>query len=1035
MNKYLKNLANGIFETEVPKILSSTESIYTDIVADSTVSGYFNINADGKISGVCEVRGEGLTLTDNPFSGTECEIGYSACAKGKLPGDKISGEIEVYTNAGKLTIPYCFSVVKKVFNTPFGDINNNRTFADLAKKDEKVAEEFFVSDEFKSICIDNNEKLESCYEILRRQADIKSAINTYLIIAGEKRSEGKIGSLASEFARENGFAWGGRTPESGEEYIDNTVNMDMDKLTQKWFAVRKTIVKNYIDFRIKKIDADTFLKQSLEEISSAEPVFMTETGYKKHRAYIELQIAKSLLLAISGDFASSQSITDEYTDELESDEMFGKDAYFTYLYIRVMHENGNSEFKNKVRKKLSDISNNANIKTSWLAVYYQYHLDNNRDDNISMWLAEFKEEYSKGYREQILLLESLKILNRDPMLLRMLNSFEIDVLRFGTERKIIEDRLINRVKEVAEEDSRSNENIIEFLMSEYDQYKDESILSSLVGKLIKNGMLDEKYTPYYEDAVNKDIKVTLLYEYYLMSHNFNKPATFPEEVLRYFLFENSIDYRAKAFLYNNIIRMKDDIPDIYSEYEELIKQFTFDQLSEMHIDSNLASLYEWLWSDALTRDDRTALAVFKLQFMWKFTIDTDEITHVIIKNKEMLNWKKVPFRDREAYACVVTEGSTFEEEAVFFFMDGEGRLRAPQEVMYSRMKALDVSVLSHRAESCMTESLFLYYRYKQEKTANNIDGASFFAKNLIIRGKITESFKDILTSEVTKWQNTGYSVTDTKVSDTKSLKSQIQSARNKEDILAKMIYTKQPPSITEKLFADLRSSGSTGVVMDAYVAYQAYICIKQNEECDRNIIPIIGNKLREGNKVIDVEKLAYLKLVASKEAEPMGEDDVEICQNLLNNFVGKRYLFSFFSKLQKKIEIPIHIIDKTIIEYSGVIGSNVRLYDKTDEEAESYVDTQMDEMLLGLYSVPVVIFAKDKYKYEIVEETADGREFREEGITTFKASDRVIPNSSFDMINKMDKELKKKEKSELLKSMSEYNCKLMINDSVFKCSN
>lgn len=55
MNKYLKNLANGIFETEVPKILSSTESIYTDIVADSTVSGYFNINADGKISGVCEV--------------------------------------------------------------------------------------------------------------------------------------------------------------------------------------------------------------------------------------------------------------------------------------------------------------------------------------------------------------------------------------------------------------------------------------------------------------------------------------------------------------------------------------------------------------------------------------------------------------------------------------------------------------------------------------------------------------------------------------------------------------------------------------------------------------------------------------------------------------------------------------------------------------------------------------------------------------------------------------------------------------------
>lgn len=79
-----------------------------------------------------------------------------------------------------------------------------------------------------------------------------------------------------------------------------------------------------------------------------------------------------------------------------------------------------------------------------------------------------------------------------------------------------------------------------------------------------------------------------------MSHDFNKEVVFPEVVLRYFVFESRIDYHTKAFLYANVLRDRDNIPEIFRDYEVQIKMFAKIQLKEMHIDKNLKYLYEWI---------------------------------------------------------------------------------------------------------------------------------------------------------------------------------------------------------------------------------------------------------------------------------------------------------------------------------------------------------------------------------------------------------------------------------------------------------
>ena len=77
----------------------------------------------------------------------------------------------------------------------------------------------------------------------------------------------------------------------------------------------------------------------------------------------------------------------------------------------------------------------------------------------------------------------------------------------------------------------------------------------------------------------------------------------------------------KAFLYANVLRDRDNIPEIFRDYEVQIKMFAKIQLKEMHIDKNLKYLYEWIWNDSLTTDETTALSAFKLQFMWEIAID------------------------------------------------------------------------------------------------------------------------------------------------------------------------------------------------------------------------------------------------------------------------------------------------------------------------------------------------------------------------------------------------------------------------------
>ncbi len=75
-----------------------------------------------------------------------------------------------------------------------------------------------------------------------------------------------------------------------------------------------------------------------------------------------------------------------------------------------------------------------------------------------------------------------------------------------------------------------DENIVEELkqlrIERWTKLKD-AVITALATKLIRAGKVNEKYVPYYEKAIESGHNITLLYEYYLMSHDFNKGSCIP----------------------------------------------------------------------------------------------------------------------------------------------------------------------------------------------------------------------------------------------------------------------------------------------------------------------------------------------------------------------------------------------------------------------------------------------------------------------------------------------------------------------------
>lgn len=263
------------------------------------------------------------------------------------------------------------------------------------------------------------------------------------------------------------------------------------------------------------------------------------------------------------------------------------------------------------------------------------------------------------------------------------------------------------------------------LKKAYHKYGGQEMLSGICSILIKNGRTDEESFFWYQRGVRMELKITNLFEYFMMSVPENYQEQLPRNLLLYFHMENTLNSKQKAFLYANIIRYQDRDSDIYRQYEREIQSFMLEQLLERKLSEDLALIYErFLVEELLTIDFAEALA--DIMFLRQLTCTDPRIRQVQVLYEQLQRRITVPLSGGKALVPVYTPG------AVILLVDEQGNCYT-SSVPYNMQRLLKEQKYVERCRELL--------RYHQGLYLHLCDGASRYH---VITGENVENYKRIL---------------------------------------------------------------------------------------------------------------------------------------------------------------------------------------------------------------------------------------------------------------------------------------------------
>ncbi len=969
MKDYIKKLAGGEFEYRIP-VLEIPGELTGDVVEDSKGMGSLDIRADGNITGTSYSQNTRFK-TGGSFSGKDIKLNYTVDAGGMRSGERIEGELVIVSSAGEKRIPYSFDVIKKAVYAGNIKVEDLRSFTVLAMRDPQEALKIFEAPEFRAVVLRDNAILNALYDRLMPSEDAGTAMDSFL------ESSGALEDRRDELITDGqGTGKDGYGESAGNAYPDgnrSAVGLQTDAKTalraakgstspfnRLWKRIKAELFRGYLDFRMKKISLEDWCRKALLRVNDENFLMLYKKTEEEARSYLELQVATAMLLSFAGDTKEAHKVLNACGSELMEDKKRNGVLYYTALYITTMI-NSSDENLTFTKTKLFEATETPEMP--WQVVLFRYHMDPDSDENASIWLTRFKDVFSKGCNSPIIYLEAIRIINNQPVLLRVLNSFETQVIRFGYRYGLVEPAASSRVTELVSEEKKPEKAHLQCLKKLYDEYNSDEILETLCKKMIQGNLTGPEYAPVYEQAIKRGLNITRLYEYFLMSLDKTKQRTLPERVLRYFAYDSGIDHASRAYLYANVIHLKEKDPEVYALYEDNMIAFAADRLAGGHIDENLAGLYRWLWDNDTELARRFPLQVFRLQNTYRITVKSDAVTFTDITHPEFNTVKKAPVKERRTFAFILNNKERVQDSCVICFEDARGRLYNENAFEYKIERVLGSRrpVMIDSAE-CESDAFYLLYAYRRARHINDEETAKELAKKLIAghRDILSKAFGD----ELKLFAYGDLETAETKAAgpEVTAIKGDRKDITDLEDLLSRMLFTKQGPEATAPVFAQYYALKKQGVLVEAYCAYQSFLYFVCGEHADMQVIPIIYERVSRGGKALPVELATLLCYGGTGEREFTAEQK-DIYEGIIKAFVSKGYIFSFFRELSSRLDQPVFIQDKTVAEFRSEPGREVVFVFTDGRLAGRRIRGR--ETFNGIYVCELVLFYGETLHYNV----------------------------------------------------------------------
>lgn len=729
-------IAAGRFNGTKPILAFSEETIDLSVIEGRSEAGSFVIESTNQIK-IC-----GIVYSTNPrmeclnphFEGEKVRIRYQFNSKGLTEGDTCEGKFVIVCNQIEYSLSFCARITRLYAESSIGAVKSLDDFTRLAASNWDEAYHLFYNRNFLNTIPYDNVYERLTYEGFACARPSGQNMEEFLIGVNKKQpvsisvDKSEEIFMASKEPQSGCFTitkdnWGyteirlrtdcefiklskpvltlddfiGKTylyeyiidasamhagRNFGRIYIDGvyqsftidiTAGVRDDDGSISDIAVTKDIkecmvgiMELYTSFRLKRIVTGVWANETISILNHLHALMPDEHMY---------ELMKAQAFIINRQRQEAKWILDDFK---HSNPDKKAPIWGYYLYLMTLLEREPSYVDNMTHEvELIFYENPDSVLLFWVLLFLR---DQYFDDSAGK-LKDIKYWVLRGCSSPYLYIEAYYLISQDPYLIKELSVFELRILSWAVKEKALTKELAGAIFEAVDLAGGFDNRVYELLTAAYEICPEAEYVGIICSYLIKGHKNDTCFHKWFELGIENKLRLTGLYESYLLTMNDRQISPVPKVIQMYFSFDNKLPYRKLAVLYNNIIAAKETEPEVYHKYRKAMGRFAMDQVQLRHIDDNLAVLYEDMLELGFINEELSA-AFSDIIYTHKLIVFDKRIVRAIIYQNEMKEPQIVPVTDQCAYF------ELFSNDYVILFEDSRG-YRYVKSISYRLQRLMD----------------------------------------------------------------------------------------------------------------------------------------------------------------------------------------------------------------------------------------------------------------------------------------------------------------------------------------------------------
>lgn len=793
-------IAAGRFNGTKPILAFSEETIDLSVIEGRSEAGSFVIESTNQIK-IC-----GIVYSTNPrmeclnphFEGEKVRIRYQFNSKGLTEGDTCEGKFVIVCNQIEYSLSFCARITRLYAEASTGAVKSLDDFTRLAASNWDEAYHLFYNRNFLNTIPYDNVYERLTYEGFACARPSGQNMEEFLIGVNKKQpvsisvDKSEEIFMASKEPQSGCFTitkdnWGyteirlrtdcefiklskpvltlddfiGKTylyeyiidasamhagRNFGRIYIDGvyqsftidiTAGVRDDDGSISDIAVTKDIkecmvgiMELYTSFRLKRIVTGVWANETISILNHLHALVPDEHMY---------ELMKAQAFIINRQRQEAKWILDDFK---HSNPDKKAPIWGYYLYLMTLLEREPSYVDNMTHEvELIFYENPDSVLLFWVLLFLR---DQYFDDSAGK-LKDIKYWVLRGCSSPYLYIEAYYLISQDPYLIKELSVFELRILSWAVKEKALTKELAGAIFEAVDLAGGFDNRVYELLTAAYEMCPEAEYVGIICSYLIKGHKNDTCFHKWFELGIENKLRLTGLYESYLLTMDDRQISPVPKIIQMYFSFDNKLPYRKLAVLYNNIIAAKETEPEVYHKYRKAMGRFAMDQAQLRHIDDNLAVLYEDMLELGFINEELSA-AFSDIIYTHKLIVFDKRIVRAIIYQNEMKEPQIVPVTDQCAYF------ELFSNDYVILFEDSRG-YRYVKSISYRLQRLMDAEKYLDRCISLSPDRpqyIVSHFKHVRDYSDFTKDDLKLF-KPVFYSESFSDSYKAVMGYRILKY--------------------------------------------------------------------------------------------------------------------------------------------------------------------------------------------------------------------------------------------------------------------------------------------